>query len=303
METLEHVTVVTGATGNVGREVVRGLLAAGRAVRVAVPQPAAARTMFGDGPQYARLVFGDETTYEGAFGGAQALFLVRPPQIADVKRKIVPALEAARAAGVRRVVFLSLQGAERNPVVPHRRVEDHLKAHGPAWTFLRPSFFMQNLSTTHRQDIRDHSEVFVPAGRGRTAFVDVRDVAVVAVKVLSEAGHEGCAYELTGREALSYDEVARILSGVLGREVRYANPSPWRFWRRLRRRGEAAGYVAVMTALYTVCRLGLAAHVTDETERLLARAPLRFHQFAEDYAACWAKPLEEGTALGGHKGG
>lgn len=284
---LEPLVVVTGATGNVGREVVRNLLAAGRAVRVAVPQPDEARALFGDGPQYARLVFGDETTYGSAFGGAQALFLVRPPQIADVKGKMVPALDAARAVGVQRVVFLSLQGAERNPVVPHRRVEDHLKTHGPAWTFLRPSFFMQNLSTTHRQDIRDHHEVFVPAGRGRTAFVDVRDVAAVAVKVLSEAGHEGRAYELTGREALGYDEVARVLSEVLGREVRYPNPSPWRFWRRMRGRGEPAGYVAVMIALYAVCRLGLAAHVTGEVERLLDRAPLSFRQFAEDHAACW----------------
>lgn len=132
---------MTGATGDVGREVVRGLLAAGRAGRVAVPRPLEARTLFGDGPRCARLVFGDETTYGGAFGGAQALFLVRPPQIADVKA-ILPALRAAQTAGVRRVVFFSLQGAGRNPVVPHRRAENHLEAHGPAWTFLRPGFFM-----------------------------------------------------------------------------------------------------------------------------------------------------------------
>lgn len=284
---MERVTVVTGATGNVGSEVVRGLLALGRPIRVAVPRPQEAQKVFGDGPEYTRLVFGEESTYSDAFGGAQALFLVRPPQIADVKGKILPALETAQAVGVQRVVFLSLQGAERNPVVPHRRVEDHLKACGPAWTFLRPSFFMQNLSTTHRHDIRDRDEVFMPAGRGRTSFVDVRDIAAVVVKVLSEAGHEGRAYELTGRDALDYHQVAHILSEVLGRDIRYTNPSLWRFWYRMRKRGHPAGYVGVMIALYTVCRLGLAARVTEEAERLLGRAPIGFRQFAEDYAAAW----------------
>lgn len=285
--------VVTGATGNVGGEVVRGLLASGQPVRVAVPRPEKAYKLFGDGPDYVRLVFGDAATYADAFRGARALFLVRPPQIADVKDKILPALEAARAAEVERVVFLSLQGAERNPVVPHRRVEDDLRAHGPAWTFLRPSFFMQNLSSPpHREDIAERDEVYVPAGGGRTAFVDVRDVAAVAVKALTKAGHEGHAYELTGRDALGYAEVARILSEVAGRTVRYTDPLPWRFWRRMRQRGLPQAYVGVMLALYSACRFGLAAHTGGETERLLGRAPVSFRRFAEDYAASWARTAD-----------
>ena len=283
------VIVVTGATGNVGEWVVRGLLKRGARVRVAVRDPEGAKQRFGPRADYVRLEFGEEGTYEQAFAGAQALFLIRPPQIADVARKIIPALKAAKLAGVERVVFLSLQGAERNKVVPHRRVEDHLKAHGPAWTFLRPSFFMQNLSTTHRRDIAVHDEIFVPAGAGRTSFIDVRDVAAVAVTALTEPGHTFEAYELTG-EAFNYTRAARILSAVLNRPIAYANPSPWRFWRRMRGYGYPAGYVGVMLALYTACRFGLAARVTPEAARLLGRAPLSFEQFARDYADCWQKP-------------
>ncbi len=292
METVdtEPVTVVTGATGNVGEFVVRGLLKRGARVRVAVRDPEKAEKRFGPDPDYVRLEFGDEHTYREAFAGAQALFLIRPPQIADVAQKILPALGVARSAGVEHVVFLSLQGAERNRVVPHRRVEDDLKAQGPAWTLLRPSFFMQNLSTTHRRDIAERDEVFVPAGGGRTSFVDTRDIAAVAVKALTEPGHAFKAYELTGSEALSYFEVADILSKTLRRPVRYPNPSPWRFWRRMRDDGYPAGYVGVMLALYTVCRFGLAARVTPETARLLERAPLSFEQFARDYASCWQTP-------------
>jgi len=278
--------VVTGATGNVGLHVARGLAREGVRVRIAARDPERARTLFPTA-EVARFAFGDEGTYRGAFEGARALFLVRPPEIAAVKKQIVPAIDAARAAGVGHVVFLSLQGADRNPVAPHRRIEDDLRAAGPAWTFLRPSFFMQNLSTTHRYDIAENDEVFVPAGRGRTSLVDTRDVAEVAVRALTEPGHENRAYELTGSEALSYEAVASILSTQLGREIRYANPSPFRFWRRMRARGVAPGYVLVMIALYTVCRLGLAERVTPEMEALLGRPPRTFREFARDHAGAW----------------
>ena len=280
--------VVTGATGNVGRHVAQGLIDEGVRVRIAARDPQRAQAIF-PAAEVARFEFGDESTYPGTFDGARALFLVRPPQITAVKKQIVPAIEAARSAGVPHVVFLSLQGADQNPVAPHRRIEDELKADGPAWTFLRPSFFMQNLSTTHRLDIAENDEVFVPAGRGRTSFVDTRDIADVAVRVLTEAGHENRAYELTGSEALTYQQIASILTTVLGREIRYANPSPLRFWRRMRSRGVAPGYVLVMIALYTVCRLGLASRVTPEMERLLGRAPRTFREFARDHAGAWER--------------
>lgn len=282
--------VVTGATGNVGSHVARGLLDAGARVRVAVPASSleAAREAFPDAEAVA-LEFGDASTYAAAFEGARTMFLMRPPQITDIKGTIAPALEEAKALGVEHVVFLSLQGAESNPIVPHRRVEDWLKANGPAWTMLRPSFFMQNLSTTHREDILEHDEIFVPAGRGETSFIDVRDIAEVAVKALVEDGHRNTAYELTGSEALTYQEAADILGDVLGREIRYPNPTPWAFWRRMRGRDHAAGYVLVMIALYTVCRFGLASRVTGETERLLGRPPRSFREFAEDHAQAWMR--------------
>ena len=91
---------------------------------------------------------------------------MRPPAIGNVRRDLLPAVEAARQAGVRHVVFLSLQGAEKNKVVPHATVESWLRSSGLSWTFVRPSFFHQNLSTTHAADIRDRDQILVPAGVG-----------------------------------------------------------------------------------------------------------------------------------------
>jgi uncharacterized protein YbjT (DUF2867 family) len=282
------VVAVTGPTGNVGAEVVRHLRAAGAPVRALSRDPDEARRRLGGGGDHVRLVFGDAATYPEAFRGVEALFLMRPPQIADVDRRIHPAIDAARVAGVRRIAFLSLQGVERNPLVPHHRIERHLQRAGVPATYLRPSFFMQNLSTTHRDEIRSEGALFVPAGRGRTSFVDARDVAEVAAKVLLEPGHEGRAYELTGREAPTYDEVAALMTEVLGRSIAYADPSPWVFWRRLRQQRVPAPFVLVMLGLYTVARFGLAGRLTPDLERLLGRPPTTLRTFVRDHAAAWA---------------
>ncbi len=284
---MNDLILVTGATGNVGAEVVRQLMQQGQPFRAAVTNPEQARAVLGNDTDSVIFEFGNPSTYAQAFKGVRAMFLMRPPQIVDVKRYIYPAIDMAREAGVEHIVFLSLQGVEKNPFVPHHKVENYLQKSGVVYTFLRPSFFMQNLSTTHCDDIRLENQIFVPAGRGKTSFIDVRDVAAVATKVLTEAGHENCAYELTGTEALSYDEVAQIFSVVLERPIRYANPSALRFWRQMRRKGYPTAFVMVMIALYTVSRLGLAAKVTPETARLLGRSPISMQQFVADYATVW----------------
>ena len=283
-----NTVLVTGATGNVGREVVKALQ--GRNVRVvaAVTDPEKPEPHLAPDTERVRFVFGEEATYAPAFQGVDAVFLLRPPQISDAKHLINPAVDAMRAAGVRAVTFLSVQGAQSNPLVPHHAIEKHLERSGLEYTFLRAAFFMQNLSTTHRDDIRLHDDIMVPAGIGRTAFVDVRDLAAVAALTLTEAGHARRAYELTSDEALTYDEVARILSDVLGRTIRYPHPNVLQFWNRMHERRQPMGYVLVMTALYAVAALGKAGHLTDDTRRLLGRDPVTFRQFAQDSAEVWA---------------
>lgn len=276
---------VIGATGNVGAEVLKSLAAGGKPARALVTSPAKVKERL-ERAECVRFVFGEPETYGPAFAGAEGLFLMRPPQIADAKGLINPAVDAAVAAGVRRIAFLSLQGAERNPVVPHYAVERHLERSGAAFTFLRAAFFMQNLATTHREDIRD-GDLFIPAGSGKTAFIDVRDIAAVAVKALTEPGLENAAPELTGSEALTYFEVAEIVTEVLGRPVTYSNPSNFKFGQTLRKRGLPLPQILVMEGLYTAAKLGLAGHLTGEVRRILGRDPISFRRFVRDYARVW----------------
>lgn len=279
--------LVTGATGTVGREVVRALQTLGQPVQVSSTDPDRAKQLLTarglEVEGVVRLEFGDAKSYPDAFTGVEKVFLMRPPQTTAIKKEMLPALGAAKAQGVQQIVFMSLQGAEKNPVVPHRRIEDYLKTSGFAYTLLRPSFFMQNLAGVHAEDVRLHHEIFVPAGHGRTSFIDARDIGAVAAKVLTESGHNRRAYELTGSAALTYTEVAQLFSDVLGREISYANPKPWTFYRRMRSRGFARSYVLIMLALYSACRFGLAAKTTNDTRALLGREPISAAQFIADY--------------------
>ena len=277
--------LVTGATGTVGKELVGYLIQAGHSVAAASTRPDAAANANQATKLLSsrRLEFGKPDTYAAAFEGVQKMFLLRPPQTTNIARDMIPALEVAQQQGVRHIVFMSVQGVEKNPVVPHRKVEDYLRASAFEYTFLRPSFFMQNLSGIHAADIKERGEIYVPAGRGRTSFIDARDIAQIAVKMLSEPGHSGKAYELTGSAALSYSEVAKIFSDVLQKDIYYPNPNALAFYSHMRSRGLERSYILVMVALYTVCRFGLAAHVTSDTAELLGREPIGMAQFVEDY--------------------
>jgi len=279
--------LVTGALGNVGAEVVKLLRQSGQPVRAAGTRPAAIAQQFGSQVEATWLDFEKPESFGTALTGVERMFLMRPPAISNVRRSIFPIIDAAKQAGVRQIVFLSLIGVEKNRIVPHYKIEQHILKSGLEYTFLRPSFFMQNLSTTHRDEIKDQNEIFVPAGRGKTSFIDVRDIAAVAALTLTEAGHANRIYELTGDEALDYGQVAALLTDVLGRPITYRQPGLLQFLRRQLAKGTPLAFATVMAGIYTTARLGLAARLTGDLRRLLGRAPISFRQYVEDYQACW----------------
>lgn len=269
--------LITGATGTVGSRVVAALSEASAPVRAAARGPSRA------GPHLVepvRFDFHDRSTFPGAFEGVRTMFLVRPPALARM-RDLEPALRAGVSAGLEHVVFLSVQGAEHLPVLPHARIERWIRSSGLTWTFLRPSFFDQNLVAVHAPTIRRDGELRIPAGRGRTAFVDAHDVGDVAAQVLLEhARHVGRAYTLTGSEALTYGEVAGVMTAVLGRTIRYTQPGLLAYARTARRDlGLSPALVVATSAIYTTARLGLAARLSTDTADLLARPPVTMAGF------------------------
>ncbi len=239
------VLVVTGPSGNVGRELVDLLRTQARPFRVACRRPDRLGAL-PDTAQSCTFDFFDASTWPAALDGVEELFLLFPlPGNRAARAAVIPFLQAAERAGCRHVVYVSVFGADRARFIPHHKVEAALRSSGMTWTILRCSFFVQNLHrsiSTHGVDIVEHGELFIPAGRGRTTFIDAADAAAVAAGVLTDAGpRRREIHHLTGPAALTMDQVATALSAALGQPVTYRRPGLLRFAARLRRRGVGLG--------------------------------------------------------------
>ncbi|MBE9012384.1 NAD(P)H-binding protein, partial [Pseudanabaenaceae cyanobacterium LEGE 13415] len=206
---------VTGASGNIGRAVVEYLRDRQVPFRIGSRSPNAA-------PEAVTFNFLDPNTFESAVRGCRVMFLLRPPAVSDTKSTLNRLIDVARSQGVQHIVFISVAGAGDNPAVPHHATEQHLQKGGNDWTILRPGFFAQNLGDAYREDILNDDRIFLPAGAGRVAFIDTRDVGEVAARILIDpAEHQGKTYTLTGAEANTFYEVAGMLSEELDRTIAY----------------------------------------------------------------------------------
>ena len=280
--------LVVGANGNVGAATVRALIERDIAVRCGVTDPTGFAAV--PGAETVELDLFRPATFGPAVDGVRGLFLLRPPPVSKVGPTLNALTETALAAGVEHVVFSSVAGADTNRVVPHHRVETHLRDHAPSWTILRPGFFAQNLADAYRRDIVEDDRIYLPAGNGRVAFIDTRDIGEVAGAVFADpAPHRGKGYTLTGPRAVTFDEVARVLSVTLGRAISYQPAGVLGYARHLRRRGLPMAQVAVQTVLHTGLRRGDAEAVDPTLPRLLGRPGRTLEEYVREYANLWER--------------
>jgi uncharacterized protein YbjT (DUF2867 family) len=280
--------LVTGATGNVGGALLRALAANGLPARAAVARPGDAKAPAG--VETVRFDFRDRSGFAAAVRGCRGLFLLRPPAISDVGATLNALVDVARREGAGQVVFLSVTGADRNRLVPHHGVERHLESSPGAWTILRPGFFAQNLGDAYRRDIAEEDRIVVPAGAGRVAWIDVRDVAEVAALVFADPdAHHGKGYTLVGPEAVSFTEVARVLSEALARPIRYEAAGAIRYAIHLRRRGLPLTQVVVQTVLHLGLRSAGPERLDPTLGLLLGRPGRTISDYVRDHAALWRR--------------
>ncbi|TDJ47890.1 MAG: hypothetical protein E2O52_01990 [Gammaproteobacteria bacterium] len=214
--------LVIGATGNVGRPTVAGLLAKGESVR-ALSRSEENLAALPDGVDG---VIGDLETGSGletACAGVDRLFLITSNGETETARGLA-AVQAATAAGVQRIVFLSVGNPAKEPAIPHYRaklpIEDAIRNSGAEYTFLRPNFFMQtDLSVV--PVIKEHGVYAMPIGSIGNNRIDTRDIADCAVRVLTEDGHAGADYHLHGPDTINGPGAAEVYAKHFGREVHY----------------------------------------------------------------------------------
>lgn len=209
--------LVTGAGGTVGSVLLAELKSAGHKPRAAYHSPAKAEKERANGGDAVSLDFAKPETLRPALAGVDRVFLLGTGGRGQADGEIA-LVRAARAAGVQRLVKLSVWGAAGEQFAfakIHRSVERAVEASGLAWTFLRPNSFMQNFVNYMGGSIKAQGAIYQPAGDATISHIDVRDVARVAARVLTTTGHEGQSYELsgpqalTGRDATSFEQFAR----------------------------------------------------------------------------------------------
>ncbi|MCB2295662.1 SDR family oxidoreductase [Clostridium algoriphilum] len=283
---MDNKILLTGVTGNVGSAVVNYLksinidfIAGVRDIERSKHQD--------DSIQYIHFDFQDTITYETALHGVKKVFLVRPPQLTDVRGIFIPFIQKCKEVGVTQIVFLSLLGAEKNPFPPHHKIEKAIVESKIPYTFIRPSFFMQNLSTTHAEDIKERDDLFIPSGKAKVSFIDTRDIGEIIGRTITEEGHKNKAYTITGSESITYFEVADTMTRVLERKITYSNPSPFKFRKDMIKRGIKKKFATVMMVLYITTKLGMANHVTNTAELLLKRKPITIDDFIKDHIDVW----------------
>ncbi|MEM9194611.1 MAG: SDR family oxidoreductase [Myxococcota bacterium] len=270
--------LVVGATGTVGQGVAEGLAKQGTTVFAATRD----QRQY-DGPGTPRhLDLSDSSTFPAALEGVSTVFQVSPGGHADAYGLLEPFIRAMPEHNVSRVIAMTAQGVEVSDDIPLRRVELAIEASGLRWAHLRPTWFSQNFQSYWGEPLK-HGVIPLPAGDSRTAFLDTRDISNAALAVLNDDSRDGTAWELTGPEALTYEDAARVLSEATGRTIRYQNVSDDEFRTQLLGAGMADDYVGLLLNLFAAVRAGGASAVLDTVQTLTGNPPRTLRQYASDH--------------------
>ncbi|WP_312491180.1 SDR family oxidoreductase [Sphingomonas sp.] len=281
--------LISGATGGIGGEVCRLLQDAGTPFRAMARRPEQVDALRQKGMDAVLGDFDRAETLAAAMRGCDTLFLITPPTQSQFRQE-TGAIDAARREGVKRIVKISASDGNIHSPVPwartHARIDHHLRGAGIDWTILKPTAFMQNF-LWFKDPV---AKGFLPqvAGKGSVSWVDTRDVARVAATVLTEDGHAGATYFLTGPETLDMKEAAARLGEVTGRRVRYLNlPKPL-FAALLRLTGNSRWMTRGLVVQFADVVAG--HHDIDPTfeiERLTGHPPRDFRTFVRDHRAAF----------------
>lgn len=272
--------LVVGASGTVGSELSRLLVAQGHAVRKATSRA----------PSQADQVQLDVVARRGlaeAMAGVNGAFLLAPPGHTNHDELLVPLIDAARAQGVHKVVLMSAMGANADENAPLRKAERYLEASGLSYNIIRPNWFMQNFNTFWLHGIHAQGKIFLPVGRAKGSFIDTRDIAAVAARLLSSDEFANRDFDLTGPEALDHDQVAAILSRETGRAITFQDITPEAMLDGLLGAGLPRPYAQFLIVILGFFKAGYAERTTDAVLQITGRSPGRFETYAKDYRQAW----------------
>lgn len=274
--------LVTGATGNVGSAIAKQLISAKVPLKIFVRDADKAAEMIGtDGYDTALGTFSDEAAFASALEGVEVVYMVTNQSDA-FKADLERMARQAKQAGIQRFVMLSAEGDPESEIFFVRRtgeLEAIVRDAELPWTFLRPDWFMQNFAGYVAMGM-----VAFPEGPGKTSFVDVRDVAEVAIQALTETGHLHRTYRLTGPDGMTFSSAAERISAVLGREIPFVGITPDQMRDALLAQGAEQWYAEMNAEMTFAVRMGMSFNPSNDVEFLLGRKPRSIETYITDHA-------------------
>ncbi|MGV0028212.1 SDR family oxidoreductase [Phormidesmis priestleyi] len=283
-------TLVTGATGTIGGEVIQALLKRNAAIRGLVRGSQKATKLAEQGVDLAIGDLSHPKTLDTALQDIETAFLVLPNLLNQVELECA-FIDAAKRAGIQQIVKLSVMGAGELPSTFqnwHRQIEEHLERSGIAWTHLRPNMLMQNMRW-FAQTIAQTGCIYNCVGDAKISHVDARDVAAVAAVCLTESGHENQRYVLTGEQAITFDQIADIFAKALRRTVRYVDLPPADLKAARLANGEPEWYLDAELELFAAWKQGAGSAVTSSIADLTHHPATTYEEFARYYAQTYAQ--------------
>jgi uncharacterized protein YbjT (DUF2867 family) len=278
--------LITGATGNVGHAIFEQASRLKSNLKLAKAQHNQLDEKHAE-EEVRYFDFFKPKTYLPALAGCEILFLIRPPQISDVK-VFEPLMEAAQKADLNHLVFLSVQGAENNSFIPHYKIEKLIKASGIPYTFLRPAYFMENFLTQHFKEIMKNKRVFVPAGNAKFTLVSVKDIALVSLSVFDNPkDFKDQALTLTNGQLLTFKEMCQTLTSAIGQKIQFVSPNLIRFFWAKKRQGMPTAFILVMIMLHYLPRFSGPPQADETLKTVTGKPPITFGQFAQENASNW----------------
>jgi uncharacterized protein YbjT (DUF2867 family) len=272
--------LLTGATGTIGRATMTALRAANAAFKVAARNPP---DLHAQGVPSVAFDWDQPASYLPALQGVDRLFLLTPNSERQVGY-ILLAVAAAKRSGVRHIVRLSVMGADAEPGIilgrQHGAAEREIRASGIDWTMLRPTFFMDNFVRYYGVDPHKDSQVVLPNGDGKAAWVDPADVGEVAARVLCTDRYGGSVIDLTGPELLSTAEALSVLGSVLGHRYTYVDVPGQAAREAMEKTGMPAWLVDAFLELHALIRQGHAPTLTSGVQQVLGRPPRSMCEWA-----------------------
>jgi len=278
----QDLTLVVGASGTVGREIVRLLEAEGKAVRSTTSKQVLVATN--------NLVHVNLATGEGiknAFEGVDRAFLISPPGYADQYALLSPLIQEAKRRGLKKVVLMTALGANAVETSPFRRAEIELEKSGLNYNIIRPNWFLQNFNTFWIQGIREQKKILLPAGNAKVSFIDARDIAAVATNLIYSEAHPNQAFDLTGPQSVDHNQVAQAISEVVGQKITYQEIKPEELRAGLLAGGVPQDYADFLLMILGYLREGYNAAVNSNVQIILGKDATELKKYVNDYKTNW----------------